>query len=507
MQLKKVYVDGYKNLIDTSVEVTSRDIPIAIIGNNGTGKSNLIEALLHIFIGLYFGKPTFFTFEIEYESHGKEVKVIRNTQNNVFLVEVDGNEWSWSYFKKRVREIDLMPPFPALVFCYYSGTCDRTKKLIKKYGRSYEATLRRQTQNLERLFVFSDIDQANYCLLGLIAHDNVSLLNRLSIGGIDKLKLTLNNPKLYSLEKDEPKYWGTSGAVREFLSVLDNSSKESYQPFKKRTDSDIQELRTYILEKEELIKVGIGLEQRGTNFYSMLQTLDAKKMVFEVNYKVKHSKSDVFFGIDDLSEGEKQLLCVIGGLKLSNQDECLVLLDEPDTHLNPNWSWEYETLLKDALVEMQQQTSTVLLATHDPVMISGLTKEQVFIAQVVDKNLIYSNPIRNPRGQGVANILTSEFYGLPSSLDKNTQNLLDERLALAYSSTRLTDEERKRLNQIEDNLQDLGLTIAFRDPEYAVFERDRNNSNTRDARAITDAVRDAVRIIKDNLDDRLPEER
>jgi len=53
MRLKKVYIDGYKNLIQTSIEVQSVDIPLAIIGNNGTGKSNLIEALLHVYIGLY----------------------------------------------------------------------------------------------------------------------------------------------------------------------------------------------------------------------------------------------------------------------------------------------------------------------------------------------------------------------------------------------------------------------------------------------------------------------
>ena len=54
MQLNKVYIDGYKNLIKTSIEIQPADIPLAIIGNNGTGKSNLIEALLHIFIGLYY---------------------------------------------------------------------------------------------------------------------------------------------------------------------------------------------------------------------------------------------------------------------------------------------------------------------------------------------------------------------------------------------------------------------------------------------------------------------
>jgi len=42
MQLKKVYIDGYKNLIETFIAVQSADISFAIIGNNGIGKSDLI---------------------------------------------------------------------------------------------------------------------------------------------------------------------------------------------------------------------------------------------------------------------------------------------------------------------------------------------------------------------------------------------------------------------------------------------------------------------------------
>jgi recombinational DNA repair ATPase RecF len=53
MQLKEISIHGYKNLIHTSIDLQSSAIPLAIIGNNGSGKSNLLEALLQIFIGLY----------------------------------------------------------------------------------------------------------------------------------------------------------------------------------------------------------------------------------------------------------------------------------------------------------------------------------------------------------------------------------------------------------------------------------------------------------------------
>jgi ABC-type cobalamin/Fe3+-siderophores transport system ATPase subunit len=473
MQLKKVYIDGYKNLIQTSVEVQLADIPLAIIGNNGTGKSNLIEALLHIFIGLYYDNPPNFNFHIEYEAHNKDISIKRMIDEDVFTVRVDGREWSRSYFKKRIRETEQMPPFPALVFCYYSGTCDRTKKLVKKYNRSYQAKLRNQTKDLERLFVFSDVDQAEMCLLGLFAHRLQGLLYRLSLRGMDEFRVTLKPPETYTPEKDDPIYWGTTGAIRDFIASLDNSARESYEPYGKGKSIGLHELRTYVFNTKHLEKVGSVLEDRGVNLFSMLQVLDAKKMLQEIEFNVVHAATKAIYGVEELSEGEKQLLCVIGGLKLSHQKECLVLLDEPDTHLNPAWSWEYDSLLRDALQEKQQKNSTVVLATHDPVLISGLTKDQVLIARIIDGRLIYEQPHRNPRGQGVANVLTSEYFGLPSSLDKNTQDLLDERLTLAFKAEPLANEERERLEFINQKLEELGLSISFRDPRYAEFERER----------------------------------
>lgn len=467
MKLKQIYIDGYKNLIDVSIEVQTSDIPLAIIGNNGSGKSNLIEALLHIFIGMYFDDPPDFDFDLEYEAHNKSISIYRRLGEKVYTILVDGHAWSRTRFKNSIRETEGMPPFPALIFSYYSGTCRRTKNLIDRYSRSYQAIVRDQAQDLERMFVFSDVDEAEWCLLGLFAHRHQGLLDRLSISGIDKFKVTLKAPKTYSSERDDPSYWGTMGAVREFIADLDNAASESYQPY---GVGETDELRTYVLTRGNIEEVGDILERRHGNIFSMLKLLYAKGILNKIEMKVVDANSGAEYRVEGLSEGEKQLICVIGGLSLSNQNECLVLLDEPDTHINPAWSWEYESLLIDALPGSQQQNTSVVLATHDPVMISGLHREQVLIAHTDKGQLTYQYPVRDPRGQGVANVLTSEYFGLPSSLDKNTQDLLDERLLLAYKPEQLTEEERRRLSEINQSLDMLGLSIAFRDPGYKEFE-------------------------------------
>ena len=212
------------------------------------------------------------------------------------------------------------------------------------------------------------------------------------------------------------------------------------------------------------------LHRNGTNLYSMLQALDANGMLVELDYNIVSKDKKKSFPFDALSEGEKQLLCVIGGLTMAHHHECLVLLDEPDTHLNPSWSWEYNKLLQDSLHSEQLQDSTVFIATHDPVLISGLTREQVLIAKNENGILSYEHPYRNPRGQGVANLLTSEFFGLPSSLDQYTQACMDRRLELSYKDSKLTDIERAELTDINNSLDKLGLTISFRNKDFAAFE-------------------------------------
>lgn len=86
--------------------------------------------------------------------------------------------------------------------------------------------------------------------------------------------------------------------------------------------------------------------------------------------------------------------------------------------------------------------------------------------------LLFSRPVRNPRGQGVANILcSSEFFGLPSSLDKDTQKLLDERLAISIKPE-LSAPDKARLKELNAQLEILP-GVSERDPYYVAFLRQR----------------------------------
>lgn len=473
MKLNYVHIEGYKNLRDTVLDFQEEELPIAIIGNNGTGKSNLVEALLHIFIGLYYGTPADFGFHVKYSAHAKEVEIKHQRGAAGLSIIVDGEAWSEWRFKAHARQPQQRPPFPAQVFTYYSGTCDRVERIVRQYNHHYVRKLRHQTDDLDRQFVFSGQDQANSILLGLIAHNYQSFLSELGVSTVSDVRLKLRSPDTYRKDVDDPTFWGTEGAFREFLAEVDNASRDQYAPDQIDRSSRDEEIRVYGLDVDGLRKVAAALERRNTNLCSMLQALSTRKLLMDISFEIVHQRPDVRFHPEFLSEGEKQLLCVIGGLTFARNDECLALLDEPDTHLNPSWTWRYSRLLKRAISSADASSSTAIIATHNPIMISGLVKEQVFIARYEDNGLIYEAPHRDPRGQGVANVLVSEYFGLPSSLDENTQALLDERLILAYKKEPLTQGESARLTQINKQLEVLGLSISFRDPEYKRFEEEK----------------------------------
>jgi len=76
--------------------------------------------------------------------------------------------------------------------------------------------------------------------------------------------------------------------------------------------------------------------------------------------------ADGILTFKELSEGEQQLLTVLGLLKFTQDEESLFLLDEPDTHLNPAWKLKYLNLIEQ--VVGKPKASHLIISTHDPLV-------------------------------------------------------------------------------------------------------------------------------------------
>lgn len=66
MKINYIYIDGYKNLNNLELSFDDNSTVNALIGNNGSGKSNVIEALTRVFTSVYNDSTVDFVYEIHY---------------------------------------------------------------------------------------------------------------------------------------------------------------------------------------------------------------------------------------------------------------------------------------------------------------------------------------------------------------------------------------------------------------------------------------------------------
>ncbi|PPE70733.1 AAA family ATPase [Caldimonas thermodepolymerans] len=489
MKLRRLRIEGYKNLRSCDIEFSQSPLINAVIGSNGSGKSNLIEAIIQILVGCYFKKVPPFDFRFEFEAQNRVI--VLHGEGRRTSVTVDGYRMPMDHFARRLRDGPAQVFYPELTLVYYSGECRRVQQLVARYRRHFQKlTQQPETDRFRPLFVQSSNEQSHLILLALFAHGHKCLLDHLKLEEVVDVTIVLRSPYGFDPTLHEPKLWNTAGAIRRIVAALDAASttQDASGIFDIPPESAMEGgllrrhpskpiIRSYRLTEKGLYAFARRLELAGENVYLALETLRARGMLKSVSFLLRGRSAEEPFPFDQLSEGEKQLVAVIGALTLTNQKDNLVLLDEPDTHLNPQWSWDYPSMLTEAFAAEQLPGSTVLMTTHNPVTISGMTREQVLLAHTQNaEGSLFSRPHRNPRGQGVANLLcSSEFFGLPSSLDKETQKLLDERLAISIKPE-LTPEDKVRLKTLNEQLEILP-GVSERDPEYVAFLRQRHATN------------------------------
>jgi len=244
-------------------------------------------------------------------------------------------------------------------------------------------------------------------------------------------------------------------------------------------------------------------------FFRDLESTHVSDLIDEVRIRIKLRKNDGSVTFRELSEGEQQLLTVLGLLQFTSSEESLFLLDEPDTHLNPRWSVEYLQHIRDFLKDDEgaSRSSHVLLATHNPIAVAELLKEQV---QILKRNsqtheISAVAPDIHPRGMGYAGVVTSEMFDLNAALDTYTQDLLNKKRVLS-SKDQLSESEIADLRAVTDELDSYGFRYQVRDPEL----RDKLKEELEPHEAVdqpsslidgTDEEEKALRLVRQALED------
>lgn len=499
MRLERLKIQNFRNLRDFEITFTRSALDAdgqecefkshAVIGPNGSGKSNLIEAIVTIFRDLDLNQKTEFAYALDYTCRGHSIRVdaMDGENRKVTITEQDTEDpkqFAISHLSRHARTY-----LPSHVFAYYSGRNERIEALFQQHQqRFYDALLNGSDELMRRLFYCRNV-HSQFVLLAYLIKDDAEcrrILSDLNIEELDSVLFVLKRPYWFKpdmseeiLTEGDERFWYARGIVQEFLAQL---WKEAIAPidhtenrpldFRGRTEKQ-DLLYLFVQDKESIERLAEAIGEPA-RFFKYLESTYISDLIEEVRINVKHHDVDDSITFGQLSEGEQQLLTVLGLMRFTHEDQSLFLLDEPDTHLNPLWKLRYFDEIEN-VVKLQDATATgdsqLIITTHDPMMIGSLRKEQVRILKSENGRTEVYTPDEHPQGMGIAGLLKSELFGLRSTLDRHTLEKLQKRNELLAKRRKqeLSPPEQEELAKLRNYLEDLGFSREDRDPLYQMF--------------------------------------
>ena len=117
----------------------------------------------------------------------------------------------------------------------------------------------------------------------------------------------------------------------------------------------------------------------------------------------------------------------------------LVFIDELDLHLHPRWQMRIVDDIRRAFPRM-----SFVATTHNPLTLLGAEPGEIHVLECTQDKLIIRQ-VDLPPGIRADQVLTGVWFGLSSTLDEETQGLLDQHRSLLRAGTPRTDAKRLEL--------------------------------------------------------------
>src|SRR5262245_43817155 len=115
MRLDRLTIPSYRNLRSFEIDFDESQPTTVLLGRHGSGKSNLIEAIVEIFLQLELGGAPAFAYTLEYACRDHKIKIDANPEraSKRLDITVDGKAVSQRAFLK-----DVANYLPNYVFAY-----------------------------------------------------------------------------------------------------------------------------------------------------------------------------------------------------------------------------------------------------------------------------------------------------------------------------------------------------------------------------------------------------
>lgn len=365
MKLKQISIQKYKNLVDFKCEFSDSNIS-AFIGNNGSGKSNLLEAITEVFSyakkkcedKLYsiIVPPDIYGCEIEYEKDGI-----------FYTLKYNHSEVSLYCGDKSLSKREMNDALPDNILIYYAGeTVRQAHTAAETFDEKYNHRLKNSDNNSFPGYKYIDyysVDDLGLLLLTAAVYKGdyyEKLLRLLKCNEIlPEINIMLQNPKGKN-QADADTYWGAKGFVLSFLDTL--------RRYVSKTENHLVYYSMHFKEIESFAKTS----KNESDFFAKLKALKNAKYLHWILLELCREDGEKLT-FDMLSEGEKQFALLYLLTTFTAEDNCLYIFDEFDAYLHLNWQRMFSQTLNEI-----QVNGHIIFTTHSPASISKLQRSSVY---------------------------------------------------------------------------------------------------------------------------------
>ena len=538
MKLVRLSIEGhYKGLSDLTFDFSAATGQIAaLVGLNGSGKSQLLELLVEVFALIErsqrsdFKRRQPFPFKAVLEFEEAPVlpepihryRVALGLDGEILCDQLTSDEWSTIHFQ------DL--PLPDHIVGYSSGLNENLQRAflknklqyfdvmsVRANRRSRRATTDREDHpDIETHYrqrypgIFPEVDpygmlverdtklpigvylDYDCCALVIAA---LSIIPDVEMNSLVQ-ELPFKHIKKFSLRYDLRNAPIEEDSVKDIQLLIEISGREPIQHCPKSSDVQFERIELDYLSATiefDFSDPATRARMAEAHYNSplalfkklyRLQLLGVNKLPARDKRKLRN---DRFFGnvkmplklpstievfdiwlddgvgaidFDDLSDGETQLIQVLGAARIFRDSRALIIFDEPDTHLNPHWRTHFHQYLSAALIAPEGESRTqVLISAHSSFMISSLRKENVFLFTKEQNRTQMRGALEQTFGSSF-DILTKRFFGLYSLISqtaveeiKDTLNTKDRPTARLWIEENIGDSMEKAylLRKLQDD--------------------------------------------------------
>lgn len=355
-RLKSLYIKDYKNIHEQTFDFSNNTGYIALIGLNGSGKSNLLEAISLIFDEL--------------------LGIEHSRQNNVegyrISYEIDGQPYTCASLDENNNTIPLDKKgkiFPSSVIACYSGEDLRLWDMayMPYYMRFFNEALHGKNYVPRTLYI--NKYSWKIAIISLLFSLNRDVQHFVE----DVLHIDVNNVTVQFIYNQI-----SNPQPHDAYNWIDRVEKQYGSK-----DIPLEELRDFGLGNT----IHTDLTEDKLIFYylyflsmpkkSPRQPVD--KIITDITIKLGT------FEFDSLSEGEKKMILIACITQILGDDNTLVLLDEPDAHVHI----ENKKAILDAITQYSGQ---VILTTHSPIFTNFMEDVNLFL---IESGMLMSEEKKN----------------------------------------------------------------------------------------------------------------